>query len=87
VDLPQGSFTTHLQRGRISIQVTARAVADAFLQWNGLTREVNTQIRLHLIYGRDNFYIVYTDRQTDVAGRLIEQSRALQTKLSYRLYW
>jgi len=29
----------------------------------------------------------YTDHQTDVAGRLIEQSRALQTKLSYRWYW
>jgi hypothetical protein len=88
VDLPQGVFTTHLQRARVTVPLTARAVADAFVQWNGLTQEINTQIRLHLIYGRDsNFFIVYTDHQTDVAGRLVEQSRVLQTKLTYRWYW
>jgi hypothetical protein len=88
VDLPQGAFTTHLQRARVTVPFTARAVADAFVQWNGLTQEINTQVRLHLIYGRDsNLFIVYTDHQTDVAGRLIEQSRALQTKLTYRWYW
>jgi hypothetical protein len=88
VELPEGRFTTQLQRGRVSVPITARAVVDAFLQWNGLTQEMNTQVRLHLIYGRDsNFYIVYTDHQTDAAGRLVEQSRALQTKLSYRWYW
>jgi hypothetical protein len=88
VDLPEGQFTTHLQRGRISVPITALAVADAFLRWNGLTQEMNTQVGLHLIYGRDsNFYVVYTDYQTDIAGRLIGRSRALQTKLSYRWYW
>jgi len=88
VDLPQGAFTSHLQRARVTVPLTARAVADGFVQWNGLTREVNTQIRLHLIYGRDsNFFIVYTDHQQDVSGRLIQQSRVLQTKLTYRWYW
>lgn len=86
VRLPQGAFTTHLQRVRVSVPITARAVADAFIQWNGLTQELNTQVRLHLIYGRDsNLYIVFTD-QTDVDGRLTQQSRALQTKLAYRWY-
>ena len=88
VELPQGAFVTHLQRARISVPITARAVADAFVQWNGLTQELNTQVRLHLIYGRDsNFYIVYTDHQMDETGRLVQQSRALQTKLAYRWYW
>ncbi len=88
VRLPQGAFTTHLQRVRISVPITARAVADAFIQWNELTQELNTQIRLHLIYGNDsNLYIVFTDHQTDVGGRLTQQSRALQTKLAYRWYW
>ena len=65
VQLPQGAFATHLQRARISVPITARAVADAFVQWNGLRQELNTQIRLHLIYGRDsNFYVVYTDHRT-----------------------
>jgi hypothetical protein len=46
------------------------------------------RVCLHLIHGRDsNFYVVYTDHQTDAAGRRIEQSRALQTKLSSRWYW
>ena len=88
VRLPQGAFTTHLQRLRVSVPITARAVADAFVQWNGLTQELNTQVRLHLIYGRDsNFYIVFADHQADVAGKLTQQSRALQTKLAYRWYW
>lgn len=88
VELPQGSFTTHLWRGRVSVPITARAVADGFIQWNGLTQELNTQIRLHIIYRRDsNFYVVYTDQQSDLVGRLVEQSRAMQTKLAYRWYW
>ena len=88
VRLPQGAFTTHLQRVRVSVPITARAVADAFVQWNGLTQELNTQVRLHLVYGRDsNFYVVFADHQADVAGRLTQQSRALQTKLAYRWYW
>ncbi len=88
VRLPHGAFTTHLQRVRVSVPITARAVADAFVQWNGLAQELNTQVRLHLIYGRDsNLYIVYSDHQTDVDGRLTQQSRNLQTKLAYRWYW
>jgi hypothetical protein len=88
VQLSQGAFTTHLQRVRVSVPITARAVADGFVQWNGLTQELNTQVRLHLIYGRDsNLYIVYSDHQTDLDGRLTQQSRALQTKLTYRWYW
>ena len=72
----------------MSVPITARTVADAFIQWNGLTQELNTQVRLHLIYGRDsNLYIVFTDHQTDVDGRLTQQSRALRTKLAYRCYW
>ncbi len=88
IQLPQGTFTTHLPRARVSVPVTSRAVVDAFVQWNGLTQDLNTQVRLHLIYGRDsNFYLVYTDYQTDVSGRLLQQSRAIQTKLAYRWYW
>jgi hypothetical protein len=88
VRLPQGDFVTHLPRARVSVPLNARAVLDTFVQWNGLTRDLNTQVRLHLIYGRDsNFYIVYTDYETDVAGRLTRQSRALQTKIAYRWYW
>jgi hypothetical protein len=68
--------------------MTARAVADAFVQWNGLAQELNTQVRLHLIYGRDsNVYVVYTDQQLDASGRLVQQSRSLQTKVTYRWYW
>ncbi len=88
IDLPQGRFTTHLSRARVSVPVTARMVVDTFVQWNGLTRDLNSQVRLHVIFGRDsNFYVVFTDYQTDLAGRLVQHSRALQTKLAYRWYW
>ena len=80
-----GQALPEVHGARVSVPITARAVADAFIQWNGLAQELDTQVRLHLVYGRDsNLYIVYADHQTDVDGRLTQQSRALQTTLAYR---
>ena len=92
ISLPQGAFATHLWRARFSVPITARATADAFFQWNGLTRQgdqdFNTQLRFHLIYARDsNLYVVFTDQRRDRGRGNIETDRAIQMKLTYRLYW
>ena len=67
---------------------TARVTADAFLQWDSLARELSTQLRFHLIYGRDsNFFVVFTDHRENPGGEPLERDWAIQAKLTYRLYW
>jgi hypothetical protein len=92
VSLPQGTFDTHLWRARFSMPVTARATADAFVQWNGLNQqgdqELNTQVRFHLIYGRDsNLFVVFNDQRRDLGGGVIARDQAIQMKMTYRFYW
>ena len=92
ISLPEGAFATHLWRARFKVPFTARATVDAFFQWNGLTRqgdrELNTQLRFHLIYGRDsNFFVVFTHRRRNRVTGLVENDQAAQMKATYRLYW
>ena len=92
ITLPEGAFAAHLWRARFKVPITARATADAFFQWNGLTeagdREFNTQLRLHLIYARDsNLFLVFTDRRRNLGGGLVEDDQGMQMKATYRFYW
>ena len=87
--LDEGAFTSHLWRTRVSVPFSARVTADAFLQWDSLTKELNTQLRFHLIYGRDsNLFVVFTDhRENPGGGEPLELDWAIQAKMTYRLYW
>jgi hypothetical protein len=88
IELAQGAFASHLGRVRFSIPWNGRTITDAFLQWNGQSEEFNTQLRLHLIYGRDSdLFLVFTDNRTGAGGIHDERSWAVQMKLDYRLYW
>ena len=92
ISLPQGAFATHLWRTRFSVPITARATVDAFFQWNGLTqdgdKEINTQLRFHLIYARDsNLFVVFTDQRRNRGRGIIERDQAVQMKMTYRFYW
>ncbi len=88
ISLPQDTFDTHLWRARISVPFNARTTADAFLQWNSLTKEFDTQLRFRLIYGRDsNLFLVYTSQRQDLAGLPTESDWAIQLKTTFRFYW
>ncbi len=91
ISVPEGAFAAHLWRTRFKVPFTARATADAFFQWNGLTpqgdRELNTQLRFHLIYGLDsNLFVVFTDQWRDRGAGLVERDQAVQLKVTYRFY-
>lgn len=91
ITLAEGAFVGHLLRTRVSVPVTARMTADAFVQWNSLDDTVSTQLRFQMIYGRDsNLFVVFTDGrrglETPFAGRDHVRDQALQVKLTYRLY-
>ena len=91
ISLPNGDFSTHLWRARITVPFTARAQTDVFLQWNNLNqngeRELNTQVRFRLIYGRDsNLFLVFTDQKREHSSGQIERDQAILMKFTYRLY-
>ena len=48
VDLPQGSFTTHLVGSRMTYTMTPLMHASAFLQYNSLSHSVSTECTLSL---------------------------------------
>ena len=92
ISLPQGAFAVHLWRTRFSVPITARVNTDAFIQWNGLNqqgdRELNTQLRFHLIYGRDsNLFVVYSDQRRNLGTGVTARDQAIQMKMTYRMYW
>jgi len=88
ITLAEGAFSSHLWRTRLSVPFTARVTADAFLQWDSLARELSSQLRFHLIYGRDsNLFVVFTDHRENPGGEPLERDWAIQAKLTYRLYW
>jgi hypothetical protein len=92
ISLPQGAFAAHLWRARFTIPITARSLVDAFVQWNGLNqqgdREINTQVRFHLIYGKDsNLFVVFSDQRRARANGITALDQGLQAKMTYRLYW
>ncbi len=91
ISLPVGDFSTHLVRGRFGVPFTSKIRTDAFLQWNNLTadggRELSTQLRFRLTYGRDsNLFVVFTDQDQDLVTGLPRRNQAIQMKLTYRLY-
>jgi hypothetical protein len=74
------------------VPITARASVDAFIQHNGLNQqgdsELNTQIRLHLMYSRDSYlFLVFSDPRRNRGAGVIARDQAIQMKMTYRLYW
>ncbi len=87
ISLKEGDFKTHLWLGRVSVPITARMTVDSFLQWNSLDDTFNTQLRFHLLYGRDsNLFVVFTDAARDLDDGRRGRDQALQAKLTYRFY-
>jgi hypothetical protein len=91
ITLPEGEFSTQLVRGRFGVPFTSNMRTDVLLQWNNLTgdggKELSTQIRFRLTYGRDSdLFLVYSDQDQDPLTGRSQRNQALQMKLTYRLY-
>jgi len=60
VDLPEGSFSTHLIGLRTNFAVTGSVLTSAFMQYNSSGNLAALQIRLNYIFRQiDNVYLVY----------------------------
>jgi len=87
VDLPEGSFTTHLVGLRTNFSVTGSFLTSAFLQYNSSGNLVAIQVRLNYIFRQiDNIYLVYNDtRFTDGVYKGLS-NRSLVFKVTYSVH-
>jgi hypothetical protein len=79
VDLPAGAFVTHLSAARILYAFTARAVLNAYFQYNADTDQISSNIRFNIIHRPlSDLFLVYNDRRDTAAGDLIERAVILK---------
>ena len=87
VDLPEGSFNTHLIGLRTNFSVTGSLLTSAFMQYNSSGDLAALQVRVNYIFRQiDNVYLVYnltrfTDRTYDGLS-----NRSLVLKVTYSLH-
>jgi hypothetical protein len=86
VALPSGSFTADVTSLRLTWSLNTRVTTNALVQYNGLTDEILTNIRLNVIHrpGSDIFVVLTEDRLRDGADWFTED-RGLVVKLTYLL--
>jgi hypothetical protein len=87
VDLPEGSFNTHLVGLRTNFSVTGSFLTSAFLQYNSSGQLAALQVRLNYIFRQiDNIYQVYNDtRFTDGLYDGLS-NRSLVFKVTYSVH-
>jgi hypothetical protein len=73
IDLPQGSFATHLAGLRVDYGFTAKAFLNTLFQYNSDANQISSNIRFRFIHrALSDFYIVYNevrDRRRDRTDR------------------
>jgi hypothetical protein len=83
VDLPQGAFQTNLVRLRFSWSFTTKLYAQAFLQWNDLTDDWATNLRLGWLQSASTgLFVVYNEVRDTEAGLPGVRERSLVVKFS-----
>ena len=87
VDLPEGSFDTHLMGLRTNFSVTGSLLTSAFLQYNSSGDLAAVQLRINYICRQiDNVYLVYNDtRFTDGVYDGLS-NRSLIFKVTYSVH-
>ena len=86
IDLPGGSFNTHLVRLRGSLSFSDRLLFDSLLQHSSVTDQLSAFARLRYIYRTgDDFYLVY--RQSTAFSGLFDRldDRTLTAKFTFTM--
>jgi hypothetical protein len=84
VDLPQGSFTTHLTGSRVTYTMTPLMFVSALLQYNSAAHGVAANIRLRWEYQPGSELFVVYNEERDTWGRRFPDlaNRALVVKIN-----
>ena len=84
VDLPGGSFDTNLVSLRVDGSFTTRMFLNAFIQYNSVTGEVQSNVRFNVIHHPlSDLFVVYNETRATTGDRL--PSRSLIVKLTRML--
>ncbi|MEO7135112.1 MAG: DUF5916 domain-containing protein [Vicinamibacterales bacterium] len=84
IDLPSGSFVTHLVTGRVNYYFNTKMFVNALVQYNTDTNQWSSNVRLDIIHRPlSDIYLVYNERHDSRSGALI--SRAVIAKMTYLL--
>ncbi len=86
IQLPGGSFDTHLVRLRANLSFSERVLLDSLLQHSSVTDQLSAFVRLRYIYRTgDDFYLVY--RQSTAFSGLFDRldDRSLTAKMTFTL--
>jgi hypothetical protein len=87
IELPDGCFTTTVGRLRINLIFTSNISLKTYFQYNSETKEVNTNIRFHLLHGNDNdLYLVYNNISDTAFRQWRPKMNTAALKLNYRVY-
>ena len=78
------SFTSDLLQLRLDTSFSTRMFLNAFVQYNGVTRDVSSNVRFDFIHHPlSDLFIVYNE--TRPTGTLLPPSRSLTVKLTHLL--
>jgi hypothetical protein len=84
IDLPSGSFVTHLITGRVNFYFSTKVFVNALVQYNTDTNQWSSNVRLDIIHRPlSDIYLVYNERHDSRSGAML--SRAIIAKVTYLL--
>jgi len=87
IHLPEGDFNTLIGRMRIDLIFTSNFSLKTYFQYNSETKEINSNIRLHVLHGNDNdLYLVYNNVSNIATHRWRAEMNTAVLKMNYRLY-
>ena len=81
ISLPDGDFVADLSALKLSVNPTTDLQTNAFVQYNGLTDEVVSNLRVRFIHAPlSDLYLVYSERR-DAAGD-VDPERSISVKVT-----
>lgn len=77
LDLGRGAFTAEVYSGRMDYAYSTALFGSAFVQYNGVTQELITNIRLNYIHAPlSDLFLVYTERRHADTGTVLHRQFA-----------
>ena len=77
IDLGSGPFTAEVYSGRVEYAYSTTLFGSGFVQYNGVTEELITNLRLNYIHAPlSDFFLVYTERRDTKTGTVLDRQFA-----------
>jgi hypothetical protein len=86
VDLPQGSFTSHVVNARMNLNISNRWLTTTLAQYDSTARRNQVYVRLNYIYRPgDDVFIVFNQSRERTVGLNADPDRSIMVKMTYSI--